>query len=157
MTYAIDLHYFGGTFVPDITVRPVDLNHIDCPSGCGDPMMPISADFFGPDGWPTEPSRLYFGGDDWVTFRDFSVVVSAVPGVSGDYNFDSKVDAADYVVWRKTGINGQQGYSDWRLHFGTTSGSGQAASADAAVPEPATLALLMFTSAGWCLLRRTSL
>ncbi len=37
-----------------------------------------------------------------------------------DYNGDGTVDAADYVVWRKTGINGQQGYDDWRANFGAT-------------------------------------
>ena len=35
------------------------------------------------------------------------------PGmVPGDYNGDGSVDAADYVVWRKSNINGQQGYND---------------------------------------------
>jgi autotransporter-associated beta strand protein len=36
----------------------------------------------------------------------------------GDYNNDGQVDARDYVVWRKTGINGAQGYTDWRSNFG---------------------------------------
>ncbi len=42
---------------------------------------------------------------------------SAVAPLEGDYNEDGKVDAADYVVWRKTGINGQQGYDTWRSEF----------------------------------------
>ena len=71
----------------------------------------------------------------------------------GDYNQNGVVDAADYVVWRKTGINSQQGYNDWRPHFGQTAGSGSGASANAAVPEPTTLVLLMFVAAGWCLQR----
>jgi T5SS/PEP-CTERM-associated repeat protein len=72
--------------------------------------------------------------------------------LSGDFNSDGKVDAADYVVWRKTGISGPQGYNDWRAHFGQTPGSGAAARITA-VPEPATLVLLMFAAAGSCLRR----
>jgi hypothetical protein len=63
---------------------------------------------------------------------------SAVAPLEGDYNEDGKVDAADYVVWRKTGINGQQGYDTWRANFGRMAmppGSG----ATVAVPEPATV------------------
>ena len=36
-------------------------------------------------------------------------LLSAQSALVGDYNHDGVVDAADYVVWRKTGINGQQG------------------------------------------------
>jgi hypothetical protein len=45
------------------------------------------------------------------------------PGsIEGDYNGDGSVDAADYVVWRKSNINGQQGYNDWRTNFDSTGG-----------------------------------
>lgn len=33
-------------------------------------------------GWPSEPSRIFFGGDDGVVFKDFSVVVSGSGVVS---------------------------------------------------------------------------
>src|SRR5262245_63184528 len=33
---------------------------------------------------------------------------------TGDYNANGVVDAADYVVWRDTNINGAQGYTDWK-------------------------------------------
>jgi hypothetical protein len=68
------------------------------------------------------------------------------PGISGDYNTDSKVDAQDYVLWRKspTTYGGDPaGYNAWRANFGTGgpgSGSGLAAGA---VPEPNTVVLLM--------------
>ena len=52
----------------------------------------------------------------------------------GDYNNNGTVDAADYVVWRKTNINGALGYTNWRSHFGQTAGSG--ALTGAAIPEP---------------------
>ena len=69
----------------------------------------------------------------------------------GDYNRDGTVDAADYVVWRN-GLGTtytQADYDVWRANFGQTIGSGAAvpdASAEPlsiAVPEPATLTLLI--------------
>jgi hypothetical protein len=81
----------------------------------------------------------------------YSVVAGAATNPTGDYNSDGNVDAADYVVWRKTNINGQQGYTDWRTNFGATGTSGGTGTlltgfvryispgvgAGAAVPEPA--------------------
>jgi hypothetical protein len=65
---------------------------------------------------------------------------SAVPTLPGDYNQDEKVDAADYVVWRKTDGT-PNGYNLWRNNFGLTAASGGAASSPALtsveVPEPA--------------------
>ena len=98
-------------------------------------------------------------------FSTYSVVAV---GLAGDYNHNGIVDAADYVVWRKT--LGQSGpdlaadgnatttidsgdYGVWRAHFGNTNSSGSGASAYDAVPEPATCVLLMFAAAGWCLQR----
>ena len=66
--------------------------------------------------------------------------VSAGP-VVGDYNNDGKVDASDYVTWRRqvgaatianrdpnnTGSVGQADYVSWRAHFGelAVAGPGQ--------------------------------
>ena len=41
-----------------------------------------------------------------------------LPPLTGDYNNNGVVDAADYVLWRKTDTGGQQGYDDWRANFG---------------------------------------
>jgi probable HAF family extracellular repeat protein len=73
----------------------------------------------------------------------------------GDFNGNGAVDAADYVIWRKGlgTIYTQNDYNIWRTHFGQTAGSGSSTSANAAVPEPATLLLLMLAAAGWCLRR----
>jgi T5SS/PEP-CTERM-associated repeat protein len=63
----------------------------------------------------------------------------------GDFNGNGIVDAADYVVWRK-GLGTtyiQADYDIWRTHFGQTAESGAGATTNAAVPEPATLALLI--------------
>jgi hypothetical protein len=67
----------------------------------------------------------------------------------GDFNQDGTVDAADYVVWRN-GLgttHTQADYDLWRAYFGQTAGSGAALSTaeplSTAVPEPATLMLLV--------------
>ena len=94
-------------------------------------------------------------GLTWNTSQLYTAGVLSVTAASipGDYNNNGTVDAADYVVWRKT--NGTPaGYNLWRANFGQTAGSGAGANASAAVPEPATLVLLIFAAAGWCLWRR---
>jgi hypothetical protein len=54
----------------------------------------------------------------------------------GDYNQDEKVDAADYIAYRKSqGLLGN--YATWRQHFGESSLGGGSSS----VPEPTTFAL----------------
>jgi autotransporter-associated beta strand protein len=67
------------------------------------------------------------------------------PPLVGDFNDDGRVDAADYIVWRKTDGT-PTGYNDWRTNFGKTSpgvGSGSELGANAAVPEPAAAVLLI--------------
>jgi hypothetical protein len=76
------------------------------------------------------------------TWSDLFLPLSGT--LPGDFNDDGTVDAADYVVWRNTGINGQQGYNDWRANFGQSAGSGSLSST--AVPEPAVALLLLFGS-----------
>jgi hypothetical protein len=65
-----------------------------------------------------------------------------IPGPPGDYNSDGTVDAADYVVWRKTDGT-QEGYGIWRSNFGATAGTGSVGSG--AIPEPATGVILIGT------------
>jgi hypothetical protein len=74
-------------------------------------------------------------------------------GLTGDYNNDGSVDAADYVVWRKQNINGQDGYNAWRANFGRTTGG--AAVNQAAVPEPATMFLFLLGASMTCILLNT--
>jgi hypothetical protein len=65
----------------------------------------------------------------------------------GDYNGDGIVDMADYVVWRRGlgTIYTQSDYTVWRAHLGQSS-SGAVASANAEIPEPATLVLSIVAS-----------
>jgi hypothetical protein len=89
------------------------------------------------------------------------------PGVSGDYNGNGRVDAADYVVWRKNlGLmggataaqgdgNGDGNVTDsdfrlWRAQYGeTTSGSGATVGVGSAgVPEPGSLLLSLIAGFG---------
>jgi hypothetical protein len=55
--------------------------------------------------------------------------------IPGAFNLDGSVDAADYVVRRKTD-GAQEGYYTWRTNFGRTVGGG--AVSNATVPEPTT-------------------
>ena len=98
--------------------------------------------------------------------RSGIALATPIPELAGDYNANGTVDAADYVLWRKnnntavtlpndaTPGTSPADYTVWRSHFGQPPGSGSGASANAAVPEPATFLLLMFGVAGWCLRRR---
>jgi hypothetical protein len=87
------------------------------------------------------------------------LVTASLTALDGDYNGDGSVDAADYVVWRK-GLGTsytQNDYSVWRTHFGQTAGSVSGAGANAAVPEPATVVLLIAGLLTFCSRRRTTM
>jgi hypothetical protein len=60
----------------------------------------------------------------------------------GDYNRNGIVDAADYVVWRKSDGT-QPGYDLWRANFGRTAGGGTGLASAAGVPEPTSLCLVL--------------
>jgi T5SS/PEP-CTERM-associated repeat protein len=99
------------------------------------------------------------GSLTWNTSQLYTTgVLSIAAGVAvpGDYNNNGAVDAADYVLWRKGGplanevdnpgtVNAAD-HTAWRARFGN-SGSGTAPGATdsggAAVPEPATVAVIL--------------
>jgi hypothetical protein len=83
------------------------------------------------------------------------LVTNSLP-LFGDYNYDRVVDAADYVVWRRSlgragyhlaadgdgnGVVNAIDYDVWRKHFGETSFG--VAAATSAIPEPASGCLLL--------------
>jgi hypothetical protein len=93
-----------------------------------------------------------------VVYAATSVSLTVVAGLPGDFNGNGVVDAADYVMWRNNvgsttalpndsigGTIGPAQYSEWRAHFGQTSGSGSGAieTGSSSVPEP-TAATLVF-------------
>jgi hypothetical protein len=92
-----------------------------------------------------------FGFDLVDTGAVINLLVSDDPDVEGDYNNDGIIDAADYVLWRKSpNSHGgtPTGYNNWRTNFGTVvSGSG-GGGGDAAVPEPGTVTLLALAIVG---------
>ena len=109
---------------------------------------------------------------------NFEVLVAAL---AGDYNGNGSIDAADYVLWRKTlgqnvptgsgadgngnGMIDDEDFTVWRAHFGQTANSGAsgAAASGAAgtspatsgVPEPGTGPLLAIAGCLACLARGT--
>jgi hypothetical protein len=97
-------------------------------------------------------------GLDWnVVYSNFAVLLEVVaPTLLGDFNEDGAVDAADYVVWRRSG-GSQDGYNAWRANFGRSNGSGSAGASPslAALPEPATFILLIAALGGLTLVPRS--
>jgi hypothetical protein len=102
--------------------------------------------------WNTNPALRpgYLKSQLNNTFEQYAGMFTLAPLVPGDYNDDGKVDAADYVVWRKYegtmttlpndpdgGTIGALQFDTWRANFGAMAGSGSSA----AVPEPGTSVL----------------
>jgi glucose/arabinose dehydrogenase len=116
-----------------------------------------------------KPSSLLHGvaedalGEIYYLFNNGQIVklvAPPVPGVSGDYNEDGVVNAADYIVWRNhenttftlpnerpdprsPGIPNLEDYNFWVSQFGLTEISAHA------VPEPAACHLLLLAFIAW--------
>jgi hypothetical protein len=96
---------------------------------------------------------------DWY-IRSIKVTAPDPAGQPGDFTDDGKVDAADYVVWRKNTSNGPlpndeglatqpERYNLWRTNFGSMS----MPAGGTAVPEPGSLAGLLAAMASLLLWR----
>jgi hypothetical protein len=103
-------------------------------------------------------------GMDWFSPDAVLTATLIEPGqLVGDFNADSRVDAADYVVWRN-GLGSQYSQADydlWRANFGRMAGGQAHATAGlpstAPVPEPCALALTAILGIFASLLRTRSL
>jgi len=98
----------------------------------------------------SELMQVFSPGGNWLATTSGTTArgstgfaLAPLAGLAGDYNGDGKVDAADYVMWRKNpGAFGGDpaGYTAWRNNFGLP-GTGFGAGA---VPEPTSVALVLF-------------
>jgi hypothetical protein len=102
-------------------------------------------------------------------FRTY-MLANVVEELFGDYNDGQVIDAADYIVWRKTlaaggttllhdatpGVVNSDDYNYWRAHYGDTLANGAGNLASTSVPEPATSVMLIVAVAGWGLRRQQS-
>jgi hypothetical protein len=100
--------------------------------------------------------------DNYGDWSSYSTPTSFVTILPGDYNNNGVVDAADYALWRANqgtnhaipndpigGTIGAAQFAQWRAHFGQTAGSGSGAIVSGgAVPEPATLGLMILAAVG---------
>jgi len=92
-----------------------------------------------------------------LVYSNFAVLLQVVASnanlLPGDHNNDGIVDTSDYVLWRKNPASfggDPAGYHTWQTNFGAAAGNGSAVARNTAVPEPASLALLMGATL-WCL------
>jgi hypothetical protein len=119
----------------------------------GDSIDWFQITFFNPVTDPT-PTLAELGTDLYI--RSMEVTEDAPPGLTGDFNDDGKVDAADYVIWRKNtgnnplpnddGLTTQAARFDlWRANFGAMAGAG-GGSGVGAVPEPSTIVCLVLAA-----------
>lgn len=99
-------------------------------------------------GTPTGPGGFTYSLVNNASNTSIDLLVVA-PAPPGDWNGDTKVNAADYVTWRKdeTGFGGVEGgnpsgYVTWRENFDLNAGAAAGLSSQA-VPEPATFLLLL--------------
>jgi hypothetical protein len=144
--FSIDRDYAGGAFMADVTSPAIDVK-----------------DLYGPTGWPTEPARIFFGGDDGVVFKDFQVTVSSPNLILGDFDMSGTITSADWVILRTnqrvnlSGKTHEQAYfmgdltadlannhadfAAFKAIYDSANGAGAFDAMLAAVPEPSTCAL----------------
>ena len=146
-------------------VKPKIQNSTNALAADGPPELEIT-NFTGPDITPSPACLAVAPTGEVFVGVDMMGSLGKAPGKGSivklvDSNNDGKVDAADYVVWRKggtlqnetisPGTNTAADYTPYRVNYGATSvGSGANFGSGTPVPEPGT-ALLSLAS-GFCLI-----
>jgi hypothetical protein len=146
--FSIDRDFAGGAFMADFSAPPIDVR-----------------DLYGPTGWPAEPARIYFGGDDSVVFKDFQVTVSSPNLLLGDFDISGTITSADWVILRTSQranlsgktheqayfmgdltadlVNNHADFAAFKTIYDAANGAGAFDAMLAAVPEPTTGAALL--------------
>jgi hypothetical protein len=122
----------------DLDANPPGDDDYDGPLNPVRPFIPYTSGFSG----------VYGVGHIFFTDPDFTIdnfKSESIGGLTGDYNENGVVDAADYVMWRNgdSPDDSQAGYDAWRANFGSTAGSGSGLGSGGAVPEPASAVLVI--------------
>jgi PEP-CTERM motif len=189
----LELHAVAA-YVPPLSTAPPALDahgNVALLDGAGLASLPLllSADAAGDFIISIEPNPLFAGvlfstgaaAPDDIAIHPVGVHVAGTISIerlatlSGDYNGNGAVDAADYTVWRDTlGQTGdglaadgdrddmvdQEDYDIWKAGFGNVAGSGSVVTAastvglPASVPEPASLLLLTMSCVAAGLVRQ---
>lgn len=148
-TFALgfDVDYAGGAFTADVTTPPMDVSTL-----------------YGATGWATEPSRIFFGGDNAMTVKDFQVTVSGPAVKDGDFNQDNAINAADWAIFRSNqhanlaaltfpqafflgdlNSDKKNNYADFNIFkqlYDAANGVGAFSAMVASVPEPSSIVLV---------------
>jgi hypothetical protein len=159
---AIFVNNAGGTLTP-VLVSALGVNYLNGQNEIQSDYGPPGDYYLSTSNFTTTNSfgtfLNSFNQTDTGRYGDSNFVASydLPAGVAGDYNGNGVVDAADYVLWRNggplqnevatVGSVSPEDYTAWRARFGNTTGSGTASSSAmgaAAVPEPASLLLIVF-------------
>jgi len=106
--------------------------------------------FFFVMGTPGTPSGSRDLAAEWAEAN--LDMLTSPPALAGDYNLDGLVDAADYIVWRKS-LGVANGYATWREHFGAGESNGTSAQVFT-VPEPHRSLLLAVMASIPCVVGR---
>jgi hypothetical protein len=108
------------------------------------------------------------GATGTIHIDDISAAIVTALALLGDYNHNGVVDAADYIVWRKSfgsigsGLaadgNGDNAvnlldYDIWRVHFGDSAGAAATAESQP-IPEPSTAILSLLGCVVALMIRR---
>src|SRR6185295_8015161 len=77
-TFSFDLNYAGGPFTADVT----------------SPAASTLSLYSSGTGFPQEPGRIFFGGDQGATFKDFQVTVTSAPVIYGDFDHNGTITSS---------------------------------------------------------------